>query len=90
MFNACLYCPTQSRIIVERQIDDTWVASLPGVPKAAQPAKYPIAAIQNLIDRSGEPTLTVESLRPVEGRITKNYLEFQIERNDWRPTILAN
>lgn len=86
----CLTHPTGSRIVVEKRFDDTWVASLPGVPQAAAPAQYPIAAIQNLIDRSGEPTLTVDSLRPVEGRITPNYLEFAIERSDWRPTILAN
>ena len=90
MFNTCLTCPTGSRIIVERRFDDTWVASLPGVPNAAAPAKYPIAAIQNLIERSGEPGLKVDSLRPIEGRMNKNYLEFKIERSDWRPTILAN
>lgn len=90
MFNPLLIFSNRCRVIVEKQSDNHWIASFPGLPKLAAPAKYPFGALRNLIERAGDAELTIESLRPVDSRSTKDHLEFEIERNDWRPTVLAN
>lgn len=90
MFNPFLIFSNRCRVVVEKQFDDQWVATLPGLPKLAAPAKYPFGAIRNLMKRSGDPEFTLESLRPVESRMTNDHLEFEIERSGWRPRVLAN
>lgn len=90
MFNPFLIFSNRCRVVVEKQSDDRWVATLPGLPKLAAPARYPFGAVRNLMERAGDPKFTFESLRPVKTRMTKDHLEFEIERSDWRPTVLAN
>lgn len=90
MFNPYLIYPNRVRVIVEKQYDDLWVASVPGVPSIGAPAKHPFSAINSLIDRSGDPDLTIDALRPVEGQMTNDHWEFEIQRKNWRPAVLTN
>lgn len=80
-----------NRLIVERHKEDSWKASFLGLPGFGATAKHPFSAIQNLIDRSGDPSLSFDTLRPIVESTQDHHWEFEIPRaDDWRLTILAN
>jgi hypothetical protein len=90
MFNPWLACSHPNRLIVEQKTEEMWRASFAGLPEFGVTATHPFSAIQNLIDRSGDPSLSLSELRPVVEATRCNRLEFEIRRADWRPKVLAN
>ncbi len=75
---------------VDRQTDDSWVASFPGTPRLVATAEQSFSAISKRIDQSGDPNLNLDTLRPTEEKRRSDHLEFEIPRADWRPRVLAD
>ena len=90
MINPASAFSTSNRLTVERLTEDSWKASFQGLPEFGAKAKHPFTAIQILIDRSGDPSLSFGTLRPIVESMQDNHLEFEIPRADWRPRILTN
>jgi len=90
MINSFLEYPRSCRLIVNRGNDNSWCASIAGVPTTLATAQYPLSAAQRLIDRAGDPMLKLESLQPVTHEIMPGQLVFEIPPTDWRPRQLMN
>ena len=90
MINPFLTYPASSRLVVSRSTDNCWKASFTGIPKVEVKAKYPITAIQKLVARAGDPSLKIDTLRPVTEETRSDQMVFEVPRKDWRPRILAN